>query len=166
MTPDEAVVYWNNITRRIEQEAAPAAANAMARLFLKEVQSELSHSSPSAPGSPPGIVTGALRRSVHIYPGSSGPVSRARVVPLIVYARIQELGGEVHARHTYTVKKGPHKGEQRPGYLRWTGKGGVHFAHSVRLPPRPYMRPAHEKLVRSGAMREAAMRAVRAFLPR
>lgn len=71
----------------------------------------------SAPGSPPDVVTGTLRRSVF-----SEPVKRSltgatgRVYPTVVYARIQELGGR-------------------------TGRGG----HTV-LPARPYFTPAVQRV--------------------
>lgn len=68
---------------------------------------------PSAPGQPPSLVSGALRRSITVEP----PVHTAEgwsivVGPTIVYGRIQELGGN-------------------------TGRN-----HATYLPPRPYMRPA------------------------
>jgi HK97 gp10 family phage protein len=72
--------------------------------------------STSAPGAPPDVVTGTLRRSIM----SSTPESLAgggavgRIYPTAVYARIQELGGT-------------------------TGRNGA-----TTLPARPYMQPAHE----------------------
>lgn len=48
----------------------------------------------SAPGTPPDVVTGTLRRSVTSdVPTLSGFVATGRVYPTVVYARIQELGG-------------------------------------------------------------------------
>ena len=48
----------------------------------------------SAPGSPPDVVTGTLRRSVTSEtPVLNGAVATGRVYPTAVYARIQELGG-------------------------------------------------------------------------
>jgi HK97 gp10 family phage protein len=48
----------------------------------------------SAPGSPPDVVTGTLRRSITSdKPSLSGFVATGRVYPTAVYARIQELGG-------------------------------------------------------------------------
>ena len=48
----------------------------------------------SAPGSPPDVVTGTLRRSITTTPVKvSGIVATGSVYPSAVYARIQELGG-------------------------------------------------------------------------
>jgi hypothetical protein len=76
---------------------------------------------PSAPGEPPSLVTGTLRRSIKV----TGPVPAglgrwlAEVGPTAVYGRVQELGGT---------------------------------AHFAELPPRPYVQPAYEQLVGSGAL--------------
>src|SRR5262249_46431466 len=50
---------------------------------------------PSAPGDPPSLVSGALRRSVQVDgPEPTGPTGwEGQVGPTIVYGRIQELGG-------------------------------------------------------------------------
>lgn len=51
------------------------------------------------------------------------------VGPTKIYGRIQELGGIIKP----VVKK----------MLSWIGDDGVRiFAHQVRIPPRPYLRPA------------------------
>ena len=48
----------------------------------------------SAPGSPPDVVTGTLRRSITSSPVSmSGFAAVGSVYPTAVYSRIQELGG-------------------------------------------------------------------------
>jgi phage gpG-like protein len=71
--------------------------------------------SPSPPGDAPALVTGALRRSITVKVSSEGFAgAKAEIGPTIIYGRIQELGGS-------------------------TGRN-----HSVRLPARPYMRPALE----------------------
>lgn len=65
----------------------------------KEKLGETSHKAgtptPSAPGSPPSLVSGALRRSIQVEgPAPTGPISWAgRVGPTMEYGRIQELGG-------------------------------------------------------------------------
>lgn len=70
----------------------------------------------SAPGSPPDVVTGTLRRSIKSSPVQvNGLVAKGSVYPTAVYARIQELGGPA-------------------------GRGG-----KTNLPARPYMTPAHDK---------------------
>ena len=48
----------------------------------------------SAPGSPPDVVTGTLRRSItSSTPTLNGLMATGHVYPSVVYARIQELGG-------------------------------------------------------------------------
>lgn len=75
---------------------------------------------PSAPGEPPALISGALRRSIKIRRTKNGPtLYEGRVGPTIVYARIQELGGRLG---------------QNPRHGMWR-QGGY-------LPPRPYFRPA------------------------
>jgi phage gpG-like protein len=70
---------------------------------------------PSPPGGPPALISGALRRSIKTRRTKRGPTQyEGRVGPTIVYARIQELGGV-------------------------TGAG-----YRTRLPPRPYLRPASD----------------------
>lgn len=71
----------------------------------------------SAPGEPPFLVSGDLRRSIQVegpIPAGAGSWS-AMVGPTVIYGRIQELGGQ-------------------------TGRG-----HSVTLPPRPYVAPTLAK---------------------
>lgn len=70
----------------------------------------------SAPGEPPFLRTGALRRSVQVEgPEPTGPTSwEGQVGPTIVYGRIQELGGTA--------------------------------GHGVTLPARPYMQPAFDQV--------------------
>lgn len=69
---------------------------------------------PAAPGEPPAVVTGTLRRSVKStspIPLGSGGAS-GKVYPTAVYARIQELGGGA-------IPGRPYVG---PAYSRSTGK--------------------------------------------
>jgi phage gpG-like protein len=101
--------------------AAAAAANAMAALMTAETMKTLGTSShekgtptPSSPGEPPSLISGALRRSVTLVPAvpvGAAATWMAEVYPTAVYARIQELGGQA-------------------------GRG-----HHSTLPPRPYMAP-------------------------
>jgi phage gpG-like protein len=84
---------------------------AMVKLELSRTSHPPGTPTPSPPGSPPSLITGALRRSIQV----NGPTEvapgawTATVSPDIVYGRIQELGGIA-------------------------GRG-------ARLPARPYMRP-------------------------
>lgn len=88
-------------------------------LIERAVKLQLSHSShargtptPSAPGSPPSLVSGSLRRSVRAgVPYSFGGGWAADTSPDTVYAAIHEFGGV-------------------------TGRN-----HATRLPARPYVRP-------------------------
>lgn len=70
---------------------------------------------PSAPGSPPSLITGQLMGSVATRgPVGGGGVWSASVGPTKIYGRIQELGGV-------------------------TGRN-----HATTLPARPYVRPARD----------------------
>jgi phage gpG-like protein len=117
------------------QERAPVAATraamAMALTFTTEVKIvELSRttSSPSPAGSPPALVSGALRDSVRPEPPViEGPRTAVVVGGTVVYARIHELSG-------------------------WAGRG-----HASFLPKRPYIKPAVERLIASGALTRAAV---------
>jgi phage gpG-like protein len=86
---------------------------------------------PSAPDTPPAVVSGTLRRSVRV----TDPVRDGfgtytlKVGPTVVYARIQELGGVI------TPKTGQ--------YLRFRVNGREIYKKSVTLPARPYFKPAH-----------------------
>lgn len=93
---------------------------------------------PSAPGEPPSLVTGTLRRSISV----TGPrplglgVWEAQAGPTVVYGRIQELGGRA-------------------------GRGGA-----TELPPRPYVAPAYARAVAAGALAAVYHQAWRAAIAR
>jgi len=110
----------DSLIARAGTETPRKAAEEMGRVAGDEIQRQLALSShpprtktPSAPGEPPSMITGALRASVN-QTQSFGELGHWEVhrAPTTVYARIQELGG-------------------------WTGAG-----HQTYLPPRPYVRPA------------------------
>jgi len=93
-------------------QIANAGAIAMAAVAQREVQSQLGTSShakgeptPSAPGSPPALVSGQLRRSVMIKPAGS---AHYQVGGTTVYARIQELGGQAGRDHASTLPPRPY----------------------------------------------------------
>ncbi len=108
-----------------EQAATRRATATAAHLIertAKEKLAEKSHErgtpTPSAPGEPPALVTGNLRRSITVVgpdPESVGgyPGWKAQIGPTAIYGRVQELGGE-------------------------TGRG--------LLPPRPYLTPAYDEV--------------------
>lgn len=78
--------------------AVKAAADVLVRetvdkLMLKEHPRHTP--TPSQPGEPPAMITGALMASVHATEAiGTGGYFEARVGPATPYARIQELGGE------------------------------------------------------------------------
>lgn len=122
-------------------EKAPAAAEAgvmaMGLDLTAEVKvDELSRTShaagtptPSAPGNPPSLISGALRGSVYPDPPMvHGYRATIKVGGRTVYARIQEFGGQAGRNHAST------------------------------LPPRPYLSPATARFVATGQAREAAIR--------
>jgi phage gpG-like protein len=80
---------------------------------------------PSAPGSPPSVITGSMRRGITVLSGvrvGFGSYT-AKVGPTVVYSRIQELGGA-------------------------TGRN-----HATHLPPRPYFTPSYEAFVAQDTLR-------------
>lgn len=158
MTPEELPAYLDRMRQRVAERGPKNAAYAMARRFheyettdvlIRNTHPRLTRT-PSAPGSPPALVTGALRRSLRLFPAVGAGTYRAmsKVIPQIIYARIQEMGGTIV----------PHG---HP-YLRFRGIGGkMIYARSVKLPARPYMRPGHRDLVRDGSLTRAAVAAVK-----
>jgi hypothetical protein len=117
--------------------AVTAAALAMALDFTAEVKTNeltrYTHAegtpTPSPPGEPPALISGALRGSVYPQPPvSEGAQAEVTVGGTVIYARIQELGG-------------------------WAGRG-----HASYLPPRPYLKPAAERVIGSGQATKAAVR--------
>jgi phage gpG-like protein len=102
--------------------------NRAAILLQNEIKMGLSLStSPSKAGSPPGVKTGTLRRSIQV---DNSDISnlRVRVGTNIKYARIQEYGGVI---------------KSKIGKLLHFKIGDMwHTVKSVILPPRPYIRPA------------------------
>jgi phage gpG-like protein len=108
-----------------KQQAATRAATAkLLHMIEAEAKTQLTTSShrkgtptPSAPGEPPSLITGNLRRSITVDgPHPAGITGwQGEVGPTAEYGRIQELGG-------------------------------IAGAHDSILPARPYMQPAWEKV--------------------
>lgn len=124
-------------------EAPRAAVTAMTLTAVKAAQVELSRTShtkrtptPSRPGEPPSLISGTLRRSIIFTPAVPAGPGRyvATVGGTVIYARIQELGGSAGRNH------------------------------ATSLPPRPYLRPAADKLASSGTLSEVASAAFLAAL--
>jgi len=79
---------------------------------MRAVQQELGLSShgrgtptPAAPGEPPSLITGQLRRSVIMRPKGRAHV---QVGATAVYARIQELGGDAGRGHSAHLPPRPY----------------------------------------------------------
>jgi len=90
---------------------------------------------PSPPGDVPASITGDLRRSMKMTPVRvSGIVATGSVYPSMVYARIQELGGDSTAPNWPVRPKGSPKGT----------KGIANGRHPIHIPARPYMQPAYK----------------------
>jgi hypothetical protein len=150
---EDAVVRLRSRSARAP-EGARAAADAMAQAFTRGVsENELRRythspgtSTTSPPGQPPALVTGTLRRSIRVTPAAGGPERwTSSVRPTVVYARIQEKGGDI-----YPV---------RAKMLRFAVDGQARFAKHVHLPARPYMAPAAERMKADGSLRRAAQAA-------
>lgn len=118
----EAIAALTEKEHALDAAARAAVAKAlhMIERRAKEKLALKSHMAgtptPSAPGEPPALVTGNLRRSIKVTgPQRIGPQTwRGEVGPSAVYGRIQELGG-------------------------WVDQ-------SRFLPARPYMQPAYAEL--------------------
>ena len=147
LTPDELPAYLEELMVRVNDPAGRAASNGMVRTFDKGIKSEeLVHfsGSPSPPGQPPALESGRLRDSFRITPAVPEGDYRWRSsdAPTVIYARIQEYGGDIYPR----VKL----------WLHWVDGEGDHFAKHVRLPARPYIRPAVRRMTYNGELSRGA----------
>ncbi|MFI5814853.1 hypothetical protein ACIA7S_28340 [Streptomyces sp. NPDC051643] len=130
------------VSLNVATRTATAQSSHLLERGIKQKLATSSHPAgtptPSAPGDPPSLVSGTLRRSTTV----KGPVPlgmgrwEAQIGPTAVYGRIQELGGS-------------------------TGRGGA-----TELPPRPFVRPVYETLAASGALTNLYHSAWRAALAR
>lgn len=142
--------------------------------FIKQSFTKTSMRVPSPPGSPPGTVTNRLRNSIQATVPQNG---RIIVGTNERYARKQEEGGVIRAKKTYltvpanfeaaeiranvkTLRSVPDL-DFRPGpnrgvaFLFRNGKLMYVLKRSVRLPPRPYFRPAANNQTVQDKMRQA-----------
>jgi phage gpG-like protein len=136
---DQVVVRLKATSRRAAGPAARAATTAMARAYQRGVvATELSRYShtrgtrtPSPPGEPPARVSGALARSIKTSPAKETEPGHwsSSVGPRVVYGRIQELGGQ-------------------------SGRG-----RRTTTPPRPYLRPAVDRMRGDGTLHRVAVEA-------
>jgi len=153
MTPAELPAALRRLAADVRDRAALDAADAMAQSFQSAVVRSMTGPSPSPPGTPPGRRTGTLARSVRAEPARLAGAGKAAssVAPHTVYARIQQLGGDI-----YPV---------RAKVLRWKEGKKYRYARHVHLPARPYivMTDARRRDCRSAAV-AAVERVVREAL--
>lgn len=159
MEPGDLPAYLDRLSDRIASGSPPAVI-AMAdtyQTYVKDVQLvkygvHAQHTlTPSPPfvGSP-AIETGELRRSVTLAPGSMGIVSHASVSPHTIYAAVQEYGRVIHSRSAHHFMRFVTYG---------LANGPVFYKHVVKVPPRPYMRPATDACIRNGSLGRSAAEA-------
>lgn len=133
--------------------AAAPAANAMAETFQSRVQNFTLRQSVHPPGMyweatvdrPPAYASGALANSVIHIPAFGGIRATAVVGPTVVYAAIQEFGGDTW----------PSRGK----YMHWTNTRGPWWMKRVTIPQHPYMRPTVEQTIRDGSLQRSAISA-------
>ena len=94
------MIYFRSRLRVLEAQLEKNVRQAVATsaiIMQREIKLTLSKSkSPSTPGTPPGVQTGHLRRSVQIdLSGLGNRNPQARIGPNTPYARIHELGGTI-----------------------------------------------------------------------
>jgi hypothetical protein len=107
------------IRARVARRGAKAGADAMGHKFI-----EL-----TLPGVP--VRSGALRRSIRLKGGGGGLRSTSSAAPHTVYAAIQNYGGTIRVKHTFTTKTG----KTLPGFL---SNGSTFFGRSVVIPGQNY----------------------------
>jgi phage gpG-like protein len=114
----------DNIIKQKRQEGLSRAAITL----QNEIKMQLSlSSSPSKAGSPPGVNTGTLRRSIQI-DNTELDYLKIRVGTNVKYAAIQNFGGVVKAK----IAK----------YLHYKIGQLWHTTKSVILPARPFIAPS------------------------
>ena len=159
MTPDELPDYLRMVRDRVDP-AGEAACNGMVQAYdrgLKTNELIRTTGRASAPGEPPALESGRLRGTLRSTKAVSAGAHRYRgsEYPTTVYAHIQEFGGDIWAKHTFVDRNGV----TRPGFLRWEGPAGVHFARHVHLPERSYMRAGTRRMSADGTLRRGAVSA-------
>lgn len=170
MSPDELPAFLKAIRDRAA-DAAPECVMAMADTYrdhvshvtLQKYTNTPFSKTPSPPGQPPARISGELAGSVRSHLGpSSGMVAHATTAPHTVYARIQEVGGIISVKSRRYLKWLTDYPTSATAFWKSAREGDglfLNFARSVRIPARPYMRPATEETVADGSLTRAAMRA-------
>jgi phage gpG-like protein len=127
-----------------ETDAPLAAVKALSQAGETAVKVKLTSSShpegsrtPSAPGEPPSLISGKLRRSLKRTPAMVTAPGCATCVlgSSLIYAPVHEFGPV-----TITAKRFPQLGNPTVGF----------FGRSVTIPKRPYMAPSMIELIASG----------------
>jgi hypothetical protein len=128
---------------RAAVQALGQAGETMTKLTLSRQTHPAGTPTPSAPGSPPALVSGDLRRAVHRAPAVPSGVARWSQVQgcLVVYGAVHEFGPVV-----ITAKRFPQLGNPDAGF----------FGAQVTIPRRPWVRPSMEALISSGLGAKAA----------
>jgi hypothetical protein len=139
VTPAELAARLARLDDEIKARAAKAAADAMALTAQRQIVKSMHGPAPSPPGTPPARRTGTLARSLRVEPAAAGVRATARLAPHTVYARIQQLGGDIHVVRAKVLTDGKR-----------------FFGTHVRLPARPYM-----KVGDKAELRRAAARAIK-----
>jgi len=137
MTPAELPGRLRRLAADVRDRGAVDAADALAQAYQRSVVQSLK-GPPSAPGTPPARRSGTLARSIRPEPArlTGAGTASSSVAPHTVYARIQQLGGDIYpvrakALRWKTTTFGPLRpGEKRTKYV---------YAMHVHLPARPYM---------------------------
>lgn len=106
------------IQSRVARKGAKAGADAMGNKFVQLTLPHVPYKS------------GALRRSIRVHPGGGGLRSTSSAAPHEVYAAIQNFGGVIVAKHTFTTKTG----KVLRGYLHFENV----FARKVKIPGQGY----------------------------
>lgn len=129
------------IAGALKRGGAKAGADAAANKFV-----EL-----TLPGVP--VRSGALRRSIRVKGGGGGLRSTASAAPHTVYAQIQNDGGTIRVKHTFTTKGG----KTLPGFL---SDGSAFFGRSVVIKGQNYWTLAGK----GGACEQAAAQAIQGVI--
>lgn len=143
----------------LAESAAPRAAvqalgrtgEVMAKLTLSFNAHSLGTPTTAPAGGPPGLISGALRRSVARTPAvPTGPATWSQALGSVIhYAAVHEFGPV-----TITAKNFPVLGNPTVGF----------FGKSVTIPARPWMKPTVEKLISSELGAKAAIAAFEAAI--
>jgi hypothetical protein len=135
---------------RASVQALSRAGETMTKLTLSTGAHALGTPTPNPPGGPPGLISGALRRSVARTPAApTGPATWSQALgSVIIYAAVQEFGAVIRAKNF------PQLGNPTAGF----------FGPQVTIPPRPWMKISVERLIESGLGQKAAISGFEAVL--